>query len=283
MNDSETDEFLRDAGARWRQSLPPVNEPGVAVLRPVEKSRVWPRALATAASAVAVLGISALVVISSGVLGRPGPSKDPGGAGAGFTATVGSAAPSVSSAATGQPQETDQGCFNVDRTTDPPLPTISNMSKQVQVVLVGTFVGFGTAFWDTPDGKRPADEAVFHGDAQLLTPVELQVSLAARGLASDGGAAVVWGGKLGCDEFRTSNAPQLREGQSYVFFLASIANPQKAADERPLLIDAWAVADNRVETPSEGLISVTEFVTLLATGGGPTPQPGSPEPDPSFP
>lgn len=87
------------------------------------------------------------------------------------------------------------------------------------MVVDATFKGYGTPFWDTSDARRPPEEAVNLGEAQILTPVELDVTDALKGAGQEAGRVVVWGGEIGCDRFFTDQVPELLAGSRYVIFL----------------------------------------------------------------
>jgi len=97
-------------------------------------------------------------------------------------------------------------CYSGQLLGTPDRPTIERLSTYSPVVLDARFRGYGTPLWDTPDAGRPTREVVDAGDAQILTPVGLDVIDTLKGEAQGAGRVVVWGGEIGCDRFTTDLA-----------------------------------------------------------------------------
>jgi hypothetical protein len=179
--------------------------------------------------------------------------------------------------------ENPSDCYNLQLLGTPDQPTIERLSKRSPVVLDATFKGYGTPFWDTSDARRPTPEDVNSGAAQILTPVELDVTDALKGEAQGAGRVVVWGGEIGCDRFTTDQVPDIVAGSRYVIFLLPQTKPEGPTGNS-WIVAAWPVnAKEEVETPLDGPRSLAQLKAEILTGKvEATPTPGV-EPSESYP
>lgn len=151
------------------------------------------------------------------------------------------------------------------------------------MVLDARFTGYGTPFWDTSDARRPTREVVDAGDAQILTPVALDVIGTLKGEAQGAGRVVVWGGEIGCDRLTTDEAPDIVAGYRYVVFLLPQTQKGRLIGNS-WMVAAWPVtASGEVETPLDGPRSLAQLKDEILTGRvEATPTPGT-EPSESYP
>lgn len=214
-----------------------------------------------------------LIVVGVLVLGC---SRGPGAAGQ-------SPEPTGTEATNPPASEAPADCYDLQLLGTPDQPTIERLSKRSPVVLVATFKGFGTPFWDTSDARRPPAAAVNSGEAQILTPVELDVTEALKGKADDAGRVVIWGGEIGCDRFTTDQVPDIVEGSRYAMFLLPQTKPEGPTGNAWILA-AWAVsAEEKVDAPLDGPRSLDQLKIEVLTGKvEATPTPGV-EPSDSYP
>ncbi len=143
--------------------------------------------------------------------------------------------------------------------------TMENLAKFSTAVVVGTFDGYGSAQWNTPNGERVATDADKRLGVWIYRPIKITPKSALRGVPSSVVGARVEGGAIGCDSNRFSNEPVLKEGGSYVFFLAPEWDPKHARSLDPWVLWAWPLnADGTVHTPLEGDVPISALSQVLA-------------------
>jgi hypothetical protein len=151
-------------------------------------------------------------------------------------------------------------------TGTPITPSIEQLSKVAPAVFVATFNGYGEAFWDTTDGKAATQDVVQRGDAQILTPLTLDVNGEVKGKREVADHAVVFGGTIGCDVFTSSENPALSAGSKYVMFLVPRTKGGTGTGDA-WLVGAWQVGPTgEVATPVEGARSLRQLVREIQAG-----------------
>ena len=198
--------------------------------------------------------VVALVLSGCSAAGVDGQSVDP------------RPSPEIQATALVDPGAGNDDCFSVHRSFEPDR-TVENRVKESTTVVVGGFLGYGDSFWDSPTGSRPPIEEVSKGNARLLTPVKIGVTVPIKGDVADIQKAVVWGGTLDCDRFTSDNSLDLADKQAYVFFLASVTDSRGELGNNVMLLDAWPVdAQSIVETPREGTRSLDQLTREIVAG-----------------
>jgi hypothetical protein len=202
------------------------------------------------------------------------------GPAAGATTQLDSSSAPPGLATTSQPRP---DCYGVDESVDTAPATVANVMPFTTIVVVADVTSVEEAIWNTKDGKQP-DKGVKNGPKfapAIETPINLQVSDSWVGDALPGALHVVNpGGTAGCVQYQVSNAPELRKGTTYVFFL----QPGSGADgqrhpELPVVLEAWPVdGSGLVQTAEEGSVGLAKLEDLVHRPVAPT---ATPEPTPA--
>jgi hypothetical protein len=161
-----------------------------------------------------------------------------------------------------QPAEVPGGnCQSVAEVVDRVPPTIESMSMYRATAVVATVVEVGEAQWNTTDGKAPDRGSAF--DVVRLLRLHAEDTIDGKDLGSD---ITVWvrGGTIGCSNFLYSDFPaDIEPGQRYVLFLHEDQLETKLGGVVKA-IQMWPVdGKDRVETPVEGPLALSEFTTKL--------------------
>jgi hypothetical protein len=147
---------------------------------------------------------------------------------------------------------------------DPGPRTIAATTAISQVIVVGTFKGFGTARWNTPGGVRPTSAEFSSTSAVLERPASIAVETMLRGSTALVQNAVVRGGKSGCDS-TVADTPALHVGSRYVFFLFPILDSHENPGPDLLVIEAWPVSpSNVVQTRQDGPVPLSQISTAAS-------------------
>ncbi len=158
--------------------------------------------------------------------------------------------------------------------------TMADLATKSAVVVVGTFGGYGTALWNTPDGKRPsAADLQNQSKAPMLErPASIVVETAIRPAGPGGLEATVRGGRLGCDRITLTDddTQDLIVGSRYLFFMSPLDDINGKLSPDPSVLDAWPVGgDGFVQTPHEGNVSMSAVAAVLARVPCTWPTPGA--------
>jgi hypothetical protein len=148
----------------------------------------------------------------------------------------------------------------------PVTPSIESLARVAPVVVIATLDGYGKPFWDTPDGKAATQEVVQHGDAEILTPVILDVSGAVKGKTEVADHAVVFGGTIGCDVFTSAETPAMAAEGRYVVFLLPRTKGGAATGDA-WLVAAWQIGpDDNVNAPADGPRNLGQLIREIQAG-----------------
>jgi hypothetical protein len=156
----------------------------------------------------------------------------------------------------------------VSSSAAPPEDLRTNATEVVH----GTFDGYGSSRWNTPDGHRPSKLEAQEKPARLIrsslfTPIE---QIVGAGASLD--RAMVPGGVSGCDRVSFDPVAPLTPGQQYVFFLMPVLDSEGSMAGDLMLIGAWPVReDGSVSTGFLGDISFREATDWIVNGPKPRP------------
>jgi hypothetical protein len=140
-----------------------------------------------------------------------------------------------------------------------PLPQTARMySLQSRFVGVGTFRGFGSSFWNTPDGGTPASVDAY-SNSMILTEILVDFNNELRGHVA-GARLAIRGGEIGCSYMHFPDQPVLNTGQRYLFFGSGPFDP----DGFYAMWAAWPLGPNdAATTPEEGELSMANLGQIL--------------------
>lgn len=166
---------------------------------------------------------------------------------------------------TAPPATTAADCV-VTRVMSERMPlTLQNVASASSAALVAEFEGYESATWNTSDGSRPARPSI-HGSEKLYRPAKLRISDVLTGSVT--GATItarVDGGKLGCDSYDFDYSPDLKIGQSYLFFLGYSVDASGTATSDLSLVEAWPIrSDGSIVTPLEGETTINEVRAVVS-------------------
>jgi hypothetical protein len=201
----------------------------------------------------AIAGVAGLLVVGFVAFAMWTRPVEPPAAGA--RQTAGPSPTPLSSATDGAGSEP---CWTSDIHADLLPQTASTYATQSRFVGVGTFTGFGPAFWNTADAQAPSSAKTF-GDALILTEIFVDFQSELRGSA-DGVRLAIRGGEIGCSYMNFPNPPDLAEGHRYLFFGSGPFD----ADGHFTMWVAWPfTAGGLVGTPEDGDLSLDNVGSIL--------------------
>jgi hypothetical protein len=184
-------------------------------------------------------------------------------------ACAGAASPTTSPPTSGSPTASAADCIVKSATPGQGDDSTAGLSALVPLITLGTFEGYGTPAWNTPDGRRPTQEQVQSGaPITIWRPLKTKTDQSLKGDAKTVTRAVARGGQIGCDVVDYGD-PVLDEGQRYVFFFYDVSDSLGKLRGDLVLVTAWPVAaDGTVTRPLEDPIAVSDLATAIS---GPAP------------
>jgi hypothetical protein len=172
--------------------------------------------------------------------------------------------------------------MSVDRGYGAPT-TINEVRTLAVETVVGTFVGFGEAQWNTPGGLRPTRDEFQSKPARLYRPISFDVATVVLG-TSDPATFSIHGGSLGCDSITYDDGIVLEKGSTYLAIFMPIDDSEGKPSGRLNLLAAWPVdADGTVHTAADGDLSLDDVTAGLVGGIKATPPPSPGEKSPTGP
>ncbi len=177
---------------------------------------------------------------------------------------------------------TKTDCLNQIVTSERVPSTISNVASFSSTIVLGTFLGYGDARWNTRDGNPPVvSDPHKLPEILIYSPVKIAVDSSLRGDAAATATARVLGGQVGCNAQRWQAAPALAVGTKYVFFVQPSRDSEVSGITDPWVAWAWPTnADGSVQTPLEGDVTLDDLAKAIADSPVvpiPTPLPEVPQ------
>ena len=166
------------------------------------------------------------------------------------------------------PREPEPVCFNIGETAEfPPLTLELLTSRPDRLVVVAEVTGPGEARFNTPD-QAPAAPKRVDGGPVIVTIHPATIQRVLGGDAIDIGAVATLGGVVGCAEFTSQPAVNLRPGGRYLLWLAPGRFGDGTPDPaHPLVNHAWPIDDaGQVGTPEDGIVQVNRIKAMLDGG-----------------
>lgn len=167
------------------------------------------------------------------------------------------------------------GCANILVTVDWWPMTMANLAQVSNVIVVGTFTGYGPAAWNTPSGSAPGTISDTE-PAHLYRPAQIDASQVLRGSATSVANARVNGGDLGCVHYRYDDALALQPSRRYVFFFQPAMDSASHLLPSLWLYQAWPLSPSDVvQTTLEGPVPLSDLVHVIAAARVLTAPPSS--------
>jgi hypothetical protein len=193
--------------------------------------------------------------------------------------TTGAAA--NASAAASDPDD----CLSITVPAEGKSASLFQQAESSDLIVVGSFKGYGPDKWNTPDAKRPPQSKPSDlTSAVIMRPIKARVDQTIVGKETQMAHALSLGGKLGCDSYTYERTPELDIGQTYVYFLWPMGDSTGRLRGDLGLGAAYPVnGDDEVVLPDGTTITLSDLTQQIETGTLPTPLPQAvpAEPDPS--